>query len=99
MKWLRRLSGRRGSALRMTPTHHGCVEPLLDNSAGAGLDDSFLAQQRRAMRDLVEIGLDLIGLVGAEQAGVAMRVGETQTIATRDDVLNRYAPFLGQTLY
>src|SRR5579872_1495877 len=98
MKWLRRFSGRRGSAFRMTPAHDSRVEPLLDNRAGAGLDDGFLAQQRSTMRDLVEIGLDLIGLIGAEQAGVAMRVGEPQTFATRHDVLNRYAPLFGQTL-
>src|ERR1700733_15540769 len=98
MKWLRRFSGRRRRTLRMTPAHDGGAQPFLDDGAGACLDDGLFAQQCGAMRDLVEIGLDLIGLVGAEQAGIAMRVGEPQTVATRDDVLNRNAPLFGQTL-
>ena len=97
VKWLRRFTCRGGRAFRVTPAHHGRIEPLLEDRAGAGLDHGLLAQQRIAMNDLIEIGLDLIGLVGTEQAGVAMRMGELQPIATGDDILNGYAPFFGQT--
>ena len=50
MERLRRFTRRRGGGFRVTPAHHGRIEALLDDGAGAGLDHRLLAQHRVAMR-------------------------------------------------
>jgi len=59
-------AARRLAGLGMTPAHHGGIEPFFENLAAAGFEHGLAAQNRRAMRLLVEIGLEPIGLFGGE---------------------------------
>jgi hypothetical protein len=81
------------------PPHHGRVEPLFDHRPCAGLDHRFAAQQGRAMDLVIEIGFDPVGLFLGEQARFRMRMGQPQTLATREHVFDRNSPFIGQCFY
>ncbi len=50
--------------LRMTAAHHGRVQPLFEDLAGAGLDDGFAPHRGCAVSLLVEIRFDPLGLFG-----------------------------------
>src|ERR1700683_2164245 len=98
MERLRGLAGRCRRTFGVAPPHDGGIEPFLDDRAGAGLDDGLLAQDRLAMRLLIEICLHPVRFFGTEQTCVGMCVGELQTLGAGDNVLERNAPLFGQTL-
>ena len=52
------------AALGMTPAHHGGVEPLLQDFSAARFEHGFAAKYRRAMRLVVEVGLQPVRLFG-----------------------------------
>jgi len=96
MKRLRGFYGaRRG--LGMAPAHHGGVEPLFYDFARAGFHDGFPAQDLRTMSLLIEVGLHAIDFVLCEQTRIRVRVREFQTGAALEDILDRYAPFIGKS--
>src|SRR5262249_38375305 len=97
---LKRLSivNRRRRGFGMPTAHHGGVESLFDDLAGAGLDYGFTAQHRRAMSLLVEVRLNPVGFVGGEQTGIGMRVAKFQPSAALQHLVGCHAPFSGESL-
>ncbi len=77
-----------GRRLSVAPSHHGSIEPLFDNFAGARLDDGFSAQNRRAMRLLVQIGLYAVDFILAEKTRVRMRMPELEARTALENVLD-----------
>src|SRR5277367_5917673 len=85
------------AALGMTPAHHGGVEALFQNFSAARFEHGFAAQNRRAMRLFVEVGLQPVRLFGRQETGLGLRMPELQAGRSGEQVLDRKAPFTGKS--
>lgn len=84
--------------LGVPPAHHGRVEAFFDYLSGAGLDDSLAPQNGGPMGLFVQVGLDPIALLLAEQAGIGVCVAEPEASAALQNVSDCNAPFIGKCL-
>ena len=60
--------GESGFGFGMPAAHHGGVEPLFDDLAGAGFDHGLAPQKFLAMDLFVKVVLDAVGLLGCQEA-------------------------------
>src|SRR5690242_7771755 len=83
----------------MPSAHNGRIQPFFNDCAGAGLDHRFASQESYAMSLFFQIGFHAIGLILRNQARFGMGVLKPQPRATREDFLDRHAPFTGKGFY